>query len=181
LLHPPLQLLLLSRANQAHVRRLQTVLEAAPGYHINTGGSPAGSSEAESTLSALPPDFPREKKFTFSIEREGVSIGCVDLLRGYPGVHQAMLGLLILREDAQGQGAGRMAFQAVEAYVRTWPEITSLRIGVVEANAGVLTFWRKMGFMDTGLRRPYENGAIVSVNIVLEKALAGASGEPVPK
>ncbi|RZA05306.1 MAG: GNAT family N-acetyltransferase [Proteobacteria bacterium] len=175
---PPLQLLLLSRADRTQVRQLQAVLEAAPAYHINTGGSPACASEAESTLGALPPDFPRENKFTFAIVRAGSLIGCVDLLRGYPEPHQAMLGLLLLREDAQGKGAGRTSFRAVEAIVQGWPEINAIRIGVVEANANVLGFWQKMGFRDTGLRRPFKNGPIRSLTMVLEKSLPSDPNEP---
>jgi RimJ/RimL family protein N-acetyltransferase len=169
-----LSLILLNRNDPAHVSALQTVLEATPGYHLNTGGVPAGPDEAKGTLSALPPKHGYDTKFVYGVELEGKLIGCADVIRGYPEPHQAMLGLLLLSEDAQGKGRGQHALSAVEEKIRAWPEIRTIRIGVVESNEQVLGFWKKMGFKDTGARRPYEQGNVRSQTIVLEKPLTRA-------
>ena len=82
-----------------------------------------------------------------------------------------MLGLLLLKEKKQGQGLGKKAFQELLTYMSNWSEIHIIRISVVKNNDEVLTFWKKLGFNETGIRRPYENGTVVSEAIVMEKYL----------
>lgn len=166
-----LTLLRLDRQNPAHVRELQRVFEAAPTYHLNTGGIPAASTEAAESLAALPPGHGYETKFIYGILAGERYLGCADVIRGFPEPSRAMLGLLLLREDAQGKGNGRQAYAAVENAIRAWPEIRAIRIGVVEANGGVLGFWRAMGFVDTGARKPYAQNEVRSEVILLEKSL----------
>jgi hypothetical protein len=47
-----------------------------------------------------------------------------------------------------------------------------MRIGVVQANDIVFPFWRSLGFVETGVRRPYQDNGVTSENIVLEKTLS---------
>ena len=82
-----------------------------------------------------------------------------------------MLGLLLLKEKKQGQGLGKKAFQELLTYMSNWSEINIIRISVVKSNDEVLTFWKKLGFTETGILRPYENGTVVSEALVLEKYL----------
>ena len=35
----------------------------------------------------------------------------------------------------------------------------------------VLPFWKSLGFVETGIRRPYEDNGVVSETLVLEKAI----------
>ncbi len=46
-----------------------------------------------------------------------------------------------------------------------------MRIAIVATNDIVIPFWRKMGFVDTGIRARYLSGQIVSETIVMEKRL----------
>lgn len=151
---------------------LQRVLEAAPGYALAVSGSAFQSPRAaEDLLAACPPGIPSDRKYVWGIWSEGKLIGVIDLIRGFPRSGVAMLGLLLLREDQQKAGAGSLAFRQMEAIVKGWPEIDTLRIGVVRTNGLVLPFWQKMGFRETGELRPYENGACRSETVVLEKSL----------
>jgi GNAT superfamily N-acetyltransferase len=81
------------------------------------------------------------------------------------------LGLLLLKESEQGHGYGHAAFREVEKLVRTWPEITTFRLGVVEANKVVLGFWLKQGFLLTEKTAPYEHKSVRSRVLILEKPL----------
>jgi hypothetical protein len=46
-----------------------------------------------------------------------------------------------------------------------------VRIGVIGTNGLVLPFWKSLGFVETGVRRPYEDNGVISETIVLEKAI----------
>lgn len=167
-----MHLFLLDRHNLKHVEALQALFEAAPTYHLNTGGVPASPDEGVGALQALPPGHDFRTKFVFGFgDGVGELIGCADVIRGYPEKSRAMLGLLLISEHRQAQGLGRHALQLVEEKILEWPEIEAIRIGVVETNAKVMGFWQKMGFRDTGLRRPYEQGRVHSQTILLEKPL----------
>jgi RimJ/RimL family protein N-acetyltransferase len=150
---------------------LQKVLEAAPQYSFNVSGAPQPPNAAEEVFSALPDNFASSNKFVFGIELNSSLIGCIDLLRGFPKPETAMIGLLLLREPHQRKGFGQRAYLQVEDKLRAWPEITKVRISVVESNGEVLGFWKKLGFAETGTRRPYESGNVSSQAIVLEKPL----------
>ena len=73
-----------------------------------------------------------------------------------------MLGLLLLKEKIQGQGIGKISFNQLLSYVGNWTEIKKIRISVVKSNGDVLNFWQKLGFVENGIRKPYENGNIKS-------------------
>ena len=150
---------------------LQTVLEAAPRYAFNVSGGVQPPAAAENVFSSLPDGFSSANKFVYGIELDSMLIGCMDLLRGYPKPDTVMLGLLLLQESHQGKGFGRESFFMMENLLQEWPEIKKIRICVVESNGEVLGFWKKLGFADTGFRRPYESGSFTSQAIVLQKLL----------
>lgn len=150
---------------------LQSVLEDAPRYSLNVSGKTQTPNAAEEVFSSVPDSFPAKGKFVFGIEQNNTLIGCIDVLRGFPKSETAMLGLLLLRESYQGKGFGRQAYLQLEDILHDWPEINTVRICVVESNIRVLGFWKKLGFFDTGIRRPYNKGIISSQVIILEKML----------
>lgn len=150
---------------------MQRVLENAPSYAQAVTGGPPGPAEAQSLFSALPPDVGYEDKFVWSIVRDGTTIGCADVIRGWPTSDTALIGLLLIDETHQGQGAGRLGYEAIEARVRQWPQIKVMRAAVVATNAGVLPFWHRMGFRQTGEVKPYRYDKVVSEVMILTKRL----------
>ncbi|RYZ75149.1 MAG: GNAT family N-acetyltransferase, partial [Proteobacteria bacterium] len=98
-------------------------------------------------------------------------IGCIDVLIGYPSQETAMLGLLIISELHQSKGYGREALALLEDQLHQYPQIQKIRIGVVETNSEVLSFWKKQGVAEIGERKPYVNGDVRSEVLVLEKFL----------
>ncbi len=159
----------LSRDTDAEA--LQRILEAAPTYSMRISGALPLSTDAEAVFVALPPGVEFANKFVFGIYLKDKLIGFIDLIRGYPDARVAMLGLLILSEKFQAQGLGRRAYRLIEDVVRGWDGMSTIRIGVVESNAQVRSFWERCGFVSTGVSKPYENGNIRSQTIVLEKSL----------
>ncbi|TMH27905.1 MAG: hypothetical protein E6H66_22775, partial [Betaproteobacteria bacterium] len=74
---------------------LQCVLEATPGYFQSVTGRPPGQAEAQSLLSALPPDKGYADKFLWGFYCDEALIGCADVIRGYPVAEKAVIGLLL--------------------------------------------------------------------------------------
>ena len=166
--HLTLRLLTGARAEMA---KLQSVLEAAPDYFARVTGSPPGRAEAQSTFTALPPNKTYEDKFVWGLYADEAMIGCADLIRGYPTSEKAIIGLLLIGEPWQRRGFGRALAALVEQAIGAWPEVATLRVGVVASNPGALAFWGKLGYRETGEIKPAGDGLVREV-IVLEKPFA---------
>lgn len=153
------------------LRDVQSVFDRAPGFMMRTSGRLPLPTDAEDTFAALPPGMEKVTKHVFGIHLGDEIIGCVDLIRGFPNPRTAMLGLLMLAQKSQGQGYGRQAYRQIEAIALTWPEIETMRLAVLGTNQIVVPFWRKMKFIDTGIRKPYEDGPVKSEQMVFEKRI----------
>jgi len=153
---------------------LQLVLEGAPSYSLKISGEVTSHVAAKETFDALPPGKTYQDKFVFGLQFGDELVGCIDVIRGFPDDTTAMIGLLLIKEEYQKKGLGKIAYQELETFIRTWPTTRAIRIGVVRTNEIVLPFWKSIGFVETGLRKPYSNGTIVSETIVLEKLFSKA-------
>ena len=151
---------------------LQRVLEDAPTYAGLITGAPPGSADAQSTFTILPDGKTYDDKYVFGIYLEPQMVGCVDLIKGYPEPNTALLGLLLVAEPFQRRGIGSAAYRAIEDVIRAWGTCAKIRLGVVRTNAGVLPFWKRLGFTQTGETKPYSYGSIVSELVILTKSLA---------
>jgi diamine N-acetyltransferase len=154
----------------AEMAALQRVLEAAPGYFLTVTGLPPGNAEAQSTFTALPPEKTYEDKFVWGLYAGASMIGCADVIRGYPVREKAVIGLLLLAEPWQHCGLGRPFATLIEQAIRAWPEIERLRLGVGASNTTALTFWRKLGYRETGEVKSPPPGMVAEVH-VFEKPL----------
>ncbi len=155
------------KASPEQFLAVQRVLEDAPDYSLRISGRPPGPRAVDAMVTALPPGMTYEDKFVYGIYLEGQMIGCVDLICGFPQARTAMLGLLLFAESFQGRGFGMQAYQKIEAIVRSWPGVDTIRIGILATNANVLPFWQKIGFVDTH-ERSFQGGYEV---LIYEKKL----------
>jgi GNAT superfamily N-acetyltransferase len=83
----------------------------------------------------------------------------------------ATLGLLLVAEQYQRAGVGRLAYAELERLVRAWNSCDRVRLGVVMADSDVIAFWRKLGFSETGEMRQYDYGSVHSRIVIMEKSL----------
>jgi len=155
----------------AEMAALQAVLEAAPRYFEATYGSPPSPAEAQSTFTALPPGRHYDDKRVWALCSGETMIGVADVVRGWNAPEKAVIGLLLIAQPWQRRGPGRAFLTLIEEAVRAWPEITTLRIGVLASNPGALAFWRRSGYRETGEIKP-ATPPFVAETIVLEKPLA---------
>jgi RimJ/RimL family protein N-acetyltransferase len=155
---------------RAEMAALQRVLEAAPAYFLTVTGLPPGNAEAQSTYTALPPEKTDEDKFVWGLYAGASMIGCADVIRGYPVREKAVIGLLLLAEPWQHRGLGRPFATLIEQAICAWPEIERLRLGVTASNTTALSFWRKLGYRETGEVKSPPPGMVAEVH-VFEKPL----------
>ena len=103
-------------------------------------------------LRELPKELAKEGKFVFGLFLGEEMIGCADVLRGYPVLETAFLGLLLIREPWQRRGLGTAAYAHLELQIRgrDWQ---SVRLAVVEAIVAAMDFWYRLGFKQTGERQ----------------------------
>lgn len=159
------------RGERQEMDDLQRVLEEAPRYAMTQTGHPPGSADAQSIYSILPPNKGYEDKFVYGVYVGDEMVGCVDLIRAYPDSKTAMLGLLLVSESRLGLGIGSEAFRCVEDTVRRWAGVEKIRIDITGTNAQVIPFWKKMGFEDTSVRKPYSYDKLQSETLVFEKRI----------
>jgi RimJ/RimL family protein N-acetyltransferase len=165
----PLMLRLLT-GKADEMAALQHVLESSPAYFHTITGLPPGPAEAQSTFTALPRGKGYDDKRVWGLYAGDDMIGCADVIRGYPVRDKAIIGLLLLAEPWQHRGFGRAFALLVEQMIAAWPEITTLRIGVIEQNVGALAFWRKLGYIENGEVKSTDRSYAGKV-VVLEKPL----------
>lgn len=152
------------------LKSLQKVLEAAPSYWMRISARLPEQNAAEETFKALPDGKSYDDKFVLGVfDSAGLMVGCADLIRGFPYPETAMLGLLLISEAEQKKGYGKLAYEALERLALSWAGTRKVRIGVIGTNGLVLPFWKSLGFVETGVRRPYEDNGVISENIVLER------------
>lgn len=86
--------------------------------------------------------------------------GLVEISYGFPAPGDAYLGLLILGPWARGQGIGRAVLAEVEDLART-RDAPMLYLAVIEANMRGFSFWRREGFIGTGVTGTTKAGDVV--------------------
>jgi RimJ/RimL family protein N-acetyltransferase len=150
---------------------LQALLESDPDYTVRVTGYPPGPSDALSLLMGRPESVPESHKFVLGLFDGAELVAVVDLLRGYPEASFVFIGLLLVRSSRQRSGVGAAALAAVERYAGQWPEARRFRLAVVDTNAAVLGFWRRMGFEPTGETKPYRYDHLESTTRLYERDL----------
>jgi RimJ/RimL family protein N-acetyltransferase len=150
---------------------LQALLESDPDYTVRVTGYPPGPSDALSLLMVRPESVPESHKVVLGVFDGAELVAVVDLLRGYPEPSCVFIGLLLVHGARQGSGVGAAAMAAVERYAAQWPEARRFRLAVVDTNAAVLGFWRRIGFEPTGEARPYRYDYLESTTRLYERAI----------
>lgn len=153
------------------LREVQRVFELAPDYANAIQGAPFDPPEAARTFEELPPGVDPSAKTVFGVYYEDELVGIIDLVDGFPVPTTAMLGLLLVADTHRRRGIGTRAVRAVEELVLSWGTCDRIRIGVVRTNAQALPFWEALGYVPTGELRPYEEGAVRSEVVVMEKRI----------
>ena len=154
------------------VDALQALLETVPDYAERITGYPPGPSDGLSALITVPDGFDPVGKHGLGLWDGDVLVAFADVLVGYPVPSTAFVGLLVVRRDRQGTGAGRVLHERLVAFVHevSAGRVERLRLGIVATNAAVAEpFWRALGYRPTGEEKPYRYDRLESTVVLWER------------
>jgi len=144
---------------------------AATDYHLLVEGVAPTPAHVDEFFTAVPDGCTLDDMFPVGFFVGKVMIGVGGILRRWNAWNKAIIGLLVFDPAWRGGGRGRAAVELIEALARTWPDIDRLRVAVVACNTDALTFWRRVGFAETGEIKP-KYGSYVDDIVILEKPLS---------
>jgi ribosomal protein S18 acetylase RimI-like enzyme len=125
--------------------RLEILCRECTDFFELVEGQPGGSETAAEILGPLPSNVTFGAKSIFGLERGNELIGAVELLAGFPLPNEWYVGLLFLRPDARGAGAGTMAWENLRERMKREGAVAA-RLIVQKQNPGARRFWERQGF-----------------------------------
>jgi GNAT superfamily N-acetyltransferase len=150
---------------------LTACLAAASDYYLLWLGHPPGAAEVDDFLTDCPPGCDPAAAQRLGLWDGAALNGVAELSFGFPAPEAAYLGYMILRPEARGQGLGAAFLAEIEARARAGGA-QALFLAVLEANPRGMAFWRREGFVPTGVSRVLEEpGAPRHVSHRLRKPL----------
>lgn len=146
------------------VAAIQKLMLSNSDYSLRVTGRVTDDGAAAEMLSALPPLVEENQKINRGLFRDMSLLALSDLIVGWPQKHIAHIGLLMTHGSHHGQGLGRAMHQDVLEYVGRYPEITVLRIAIVDSNREKAEkFWSALGYAPTGEFSPYATGSVKTI------------------
>lgn len=111
-------------------------------------------------ITALPPNRTMEDKFFVGFYNADCLVAILDLITEYPNEETAFIGWFMMNKKLQGQG---LASKIVEEILKYLKEIGFhyVRLGYVKGNMESESFWKRNGFLPTGLESNNENYTVV--------------------
>jgi ribosomal protein S18 acetylase RimI-like enzyme len=126
-------------------QRLEHLCIACTDFFECIEGQPGGRETAAELLGPLAPDVSSGEKSLVGVEIGGELVGVVELLAGYPGPTEWYIGLLLLRPDRRGAGAGTAVWEHLRQRM-TQGGATTVRLIVQQQNPRARRFWERQGF-----------------------------------
>ena len=157
--------------SSSNINALQDLFTKSPSYFLRSGGEPARHDEGQKIFDEIPPDISVADKYVFGSYYDNELIGCADIVNGFPDESRAYIGLLLIAEDRQGEGFGRMVYSLLELEVKKWSLVSTIRLAVVRSNSKAIPFWLNCGFHLTGEVRPFKFGRNDTEALLMEKQL----------
>ena len=171
----------IERIDLQHEAAVQQLFQSNREYCVRVTGAPATDDAAFKALSELPPGVDAQNKIDLGLWEGSELVGFADLILGWPHADTAHIGLLMVATSAKSRGYGRRMHEEVLNLVAKHPQITRLRISIVQSNADLAEgFWQRMGYRNTGESFAYTAGTVQSTARIWMQPVgrsAGAQGE----
>lgn len=119
-------------------------------------GRAADATDVEGLFTGRPPSLGSARKLTYGLFEDDQLVAVADVLDGWPQEDAAYIGLLQVRGSLHGQGLGR-AFH--DELLGLLSDKYRWRLSVLDANAQALGFWERLGYRETGERKPWTGKA----------------------
>lgn len=114
-------------------------------YYENYLHENANIEETKTIFTDLPPNTTFSQKFVLGFYNNQKLLAFCDLILNYPNTQSAMIGLLMVDQNFQGQGIGKNIVKKILEVLKL-KSIKFCEIGVIDNNIEGLAFWQKMGF-----------------------------------
>lgn len=111
-------------------------------------------------MKALPPKKKASDKYYLGYYDGDKLIAVMDLIMGYPDEKTAFIGFFMTDTSVQNAGIGSQIIRGLCAGLRDMG-ITGIRLGWVKGNPQAEHFWRKNGFLKTGVTYDTDNYTVV--------------------
>lgn len=125
--------------------------EAQDYYHLWLHRGP-GAAELDDIFTSVPPGCDPARTWRPGLYLDGRLSGVAELSFGYPTAEDAFLGLMILAPHARGAGHGEWFHTQVLDRARA-AGCPRIYLGVLDQNPRGWAFWRRMGYVETGITR----------------------------
>lgn len=127
---------------------------------------PAVSEESiREDMAALPPGKTCEDKFYIGFWEKDQLVAVMDVILQYPNKETAFIGFFMMNYELQGKGIGSQIITDCLSALKT--QYKYVRLGYMKGNRQSGNFWKKNGFIPTGIVAGTDSAEI----IVLEKEL----------
>jgi uncharacterized protein len=131
---------------------LQQLFESDAGFFERVMGHPPGA-EAQSAFSALPEGRDYDDKYLIGAWTRGTEsggsmeelVGVIDLIRNHPAPQTWTLGLIFVHPSRRLSGVATALMRSCASWLAR-KGVATLRLGVLDENAGVLPFFEGLGF-----------------------------------
>ncbi len=150
------QITLMPLSTDHHEALLQEVYANTPGYWAmyNMLTAPHGQAERDLAEAEATPGrtmmgmiVPIEP---VNPDAGGEMIGLVDFRLNWPGEQIAYVGMVMVAEPLQRQGAATQAWSLLGPWLAESVGIRKVRIGVEQFNTNAMAFFHRLGFIMTG-------------------------------
>jgi len=127
-----------------------SIYETNQDFFMLTEGKEATPTGIIESIIAIPDGFSIENKYFISLWKDNNPIAVLDFLVGYPNSDCVWVGLLLVHGSLKGKSIGIEIMNAVIATTQT-VGMKDIMLGVIATNTRGIDFWRKLGFVQTGV------------------------------
>lgn len=120
-------------------------------------------------MEVLPPRMTNKDKFYIGFWDKGDLIAVMDLILHYPDTSTAFIGLFMMAKAKQGKGIGTHIVEECLCYLQS-QGYQRVRLGFAKGNAQSEGFWKKNGFVKTGLEVDNESYTVVVMQKNLQES-----------
>lgn len=117
-------------------------------------------------MSALPPRTTKKEKYYVGYFEQNHLVAVADLIVKYPNEQTAFVGFFMMAIEYQKKGIGSKLVKELEEFFRK-NGYRYIRLGFVKGNPQSEAFWKKNGFIPTGIEAVQECYTVV----VMQKEL----------
>lgn len=144
---------------------IYALCQGNPIYYKHMKTEPTAENLEES-MTALPKGMTMKDKLFAGFYREGHLVALLDLITGYPNRQTAFIGWFMMEKAMQGTGIGSAIVADILACLKK-EGFSWVRLGYIKGNLQSEGFWKKNGFLPTGVESKTDNYTIV----VMQKEL----------